>query len=131
MGNRAVITTRDETIGVYLHWYGDWQHVEAFLSYCRWKEFSPPEEDCYGWAALVTVISNFCGADGYTVGIDMLKKLDCDNGDNGVYITKNWQIVGRKFVTGDEDFSESGEELLRQIDEAQPQEKFEKNLLSH
>ena len=38
MGNRAVITTRSKDIGVYLHWNGGRDSVEAFLKYCELKE---------------------------------------------------------------------------------------------
>ena len=41
MGNRAVITTANEWahggIGVYLHWNGGLDSVEAFLKYCEMK----------------------------------------------------------------------------------------------
>lgn len=35
MGNRAVITTTDQRIGIYLHWNGGKDSVEAFLKYCK------------------------------------------------------------------------------------------------
>ena len=55
MGNRAVITTQEyltnpDTIGVYLHWNGGRDSVQAFLLYCKLKGYRPPETDCYGWA---------------------------------------------------------------------------------
>lgn len=68
MGNRAVITTSQSKdvqtsidIGVYLHWNGGRDSVEAFLSYCKLRGFRPPERDCYGWARLCQVIGNFFG----------------------------------------------------------------------
>ena len=33
----------------------------------------------------------------YSVGIDRYDRLDTDNGDNGTYIIKDWQIVGKEF----------------------------------
>ena len=47
MGNRAVITTRkagvnpanSDATGVYLHWNGGRDSVEAFLAYCKLKQF--------------------------------------------------------------------------------------------
>jgi hypothetical protein len=35
MGNRAVITTEQKRIGVYLHWNGGLDSVEGFLTYCK------------------------------------------------------------------------------------------------
>lgn len=64
MGNRAVITTASETkpkyldnIGVYLHWDGGRDSVEAFLKYCKLKKYRPPEQDNCGWARLCQVKS--------------------------------------------------------------------------
>ena len=63
MGNRAVITTRENFenngIGVYLQWNGGRDSVSAFLEYCRLRNFRPPEEDNYGWARLIQIIANF------------------------------------------------------------------------
>lgn len=96
MGNRAVITTEDKQIGVYLHWNGGRNSVEAFLLYCKLKGYRCPENDCYGWARLCQVIGNFFGGI-YSVGIDRYDRLDTDNGDNGVYIIKDWRIIGKEF----------------------------------
>ena len=39
MGNRAIITTKKDFdnngIGVYLHWNGGRDSVQAFLTYCK------------------------------------------------------------------------------------------------
>lgn len=48
MGNRAVITTRKEDLGVYLHWDGGRATVEPMLEYCRIQGYRPPETDNYG-----------------------------------------------------------------------------------
>jgi hypothetical protein len=96
MGNRAVITTEDKQIGVYLHWNGGRASIEAFLLYCKLKGYRAPEDDCYGWARLCQVIGNFFGGI-YSVGIDKYDRLDTDNGDNGTYIIKDWQIIGKEF----------------------------------
>ena len=95
MGNRAVITTEDKRIGVYLHWNGGRDSVEAFLAYCKIKKFRPPEQDNYGWARLCQVIANFFGGD-LSIGIDEFEKVHYNYLDNGVYIIKNWDIVGRE-----------------------------------
>lgn len=105
MGNRAVITTRENFenngVGVYLHWSGDRNSVEAILKYCELKGYRKPTDDCYGWAYLCGVITNYFG-DGLSCGIDTINNLDCDNWDNGVYIIDGWQIVDRKFFNGNE-----------------------------
>lgn len=99
MGNRAVIasaTEKEKGIGIYVHWNGGVESVEAFLAYCEMKGFRAPTEDCYGWAYLNTVIGNFFG-DGLSLGIDLCDNLDTDNGDNGVYYIDGWKIVGRSY----------------------------------
>lgn len=120
MGNRAVITTRDKKIGVYLHWHGGRNSVEGFLAYCKAKGYRPPEQDCYGWARLCQVVGNFFGGEA-SVGIDTLDMLDCDNLDNGTYIISNWEIVGRQYFDGEE---QRGKDLLRMmvcIDKTMPE----------
>lgn len=131
MGNRAVITTEsnyhNNGVGVYLHWNGGRDSVEAFLTYCNMKNYRPPEVDCYGWARLCQVIGNFFG--GFcSVGIDTINYLDCDNYDNGVYIIEDWQIVDRKELDNTP-IPACGEqkeydlyEMLKEINRKQPTE---------
>lgn len=101
MGNRAVITTPAKRVGIYLHWNGGRDSVEAFLAYCKLRGFCSPDRDASGWANLANVICTFLGT-GMDCGIDTIDSLDCDNGDNGVYIIKDWEIVGREFFNGKE-----------------------------
>ena len=99
MGDRAVITTAgatDKDIGVYIHWNGDLENVEAFLTYCKMKGFRSPETDCYGFSYLCTVLGNFFG-NGLSVGVDTLNHLDKYNYDNGVYCIQDWKIVARSY----------------------------------
>jgi hypothetical protein len=112
MGNRAVITTKEQKIGVYLHWNGGRDSIEGFLAVCKDLGHRPPEQDCYGWARLCQVIGNFFG-DTTSIGIDTLDRLDCDNGDNGMYIIENWDIVERKFIG--EYFKEQNEYSLEDM----------------
>ena len=133
MGNRAVITTKENFdnngIGVYLHWNGGRDSVNAFLTYCKMKGYRAPEEDSYGWARLVQVISNFFEG-GLSIGIDTVSNLDCNNGDNGVYFIENWKIVDRKYFSGSEQNEYDLNEMLVAIDEAQPShEQFGKEYL--
>lgn len=124
MGNRAVITTRENFenngIGIYLHWNGGRDSVEGFLKYCDIRDFRAPDTDCYGFARLAQVIANFFGDDGLSVGIDTLDRLDCDNGDNGTYIIEGWNIVDREYFRGAEQNRYPLNEMLALIDEKQP-----------
>ena len=122
MGNRAVITTKDRTIGIYLHWNGGYSSVDAFLTYCKLKGYRAPETDCYGWARLCQVIGNFFGGS-LSIGIDKLEKLDCNNYDNGMYIIENWEIVGREFQVSEDNENEYDlEAFLLEINEKQPKD---------
>lgn len=126
MGNRAVITTPERELGVYLHWNGGRDSIEAFLKYCELREFRPPEDQGYGWARLCQVIGNFLGADGLSIGIVPYTSDDLMNpGDNGIYIIRNWQIVDRIYpdYSGFEEQNEYNlEGMLEAIDERQPKD---------
>ena len=123
MGNRAVITTKENFenngTGVYLHWNGGRDSVEAFLKYCDLKGYRSPDMDNYGWARLVQVIANFFGGT-LCVGVDTVEHLDCDNGDNGVYFIKGWEIVGRKYLYYSEQKNHDLREMLCDIDASMP-----------
>lgn len=127
MGNRAVITTKDDWnvpdkkgIGIYVHWNGGRDSVEGFLTYCKLRGFRPPERDDYGWARLCQIIANFFGGDGCSIGIDRLENLDLNNYDNGVYITKEWNIIGREYFKGEEQQEYGLRDMLSEIDIHQP-----------
>ena len=129
MGNRAVITTRDKQIGVYLHWNGGRDSVEAFLKYCELKGYRTPERDNYGWARLCQIIGNYFGGE-LSLGIDKYEKLDRDNGDNGVYIIENWKIVDREFIDWPEQHEYDLISMLRDINNHQPErEKLEDSVI--
>lgn len=125
MGNRAVITTRKDFdnngIGVYVHWNGGRDSVNAFLTYCAMKDYREPEKDCYGWARLCQVIGNYFGGT-TSVGIDTINHLDCDNGDNGTYIIENWKIVGREYFDWGEQNNYDLESFVKDINASQPKE---------
>lgn len=89
-------------MGVYLHWNGGRDSVQAFLEYCRLRSFRRLENDDYGWARLCQVMGNFLGADGCSLGVDDITRLDQNNYDNGVYLIKDWRIVGRRYFEGEE-----------------------------
>ncbi len=121
MGNRAVITTNEnlKETGLYLHWNGGRSSVEGFLAFCKMKGFRCPEDDNYGWAYLACVCCNFFGS-GTSCGVDACTHLDCDNYDNGVYVIRDWMIVGRKFQRGKEQLDYDLKDMLKGIDDAQP-----------
>lgn len=119
MGNRAVITTEDKQLGVYLHWNGGRNSVEGFLLYCKLKGYRCPEDDCYGWARLCQVIGNFFGGE-CSVGIDRYDRLDTDNGDNGTYIIKDWRIVGKEFEPLDKLDIDQVKNMLVAINDSMP-----------
>ena len=99
MGNRAIIQTKEsyenEGIGIYLHWNGGRDSVEAFLKYCELKGYRSPDCDNYGWARLCQVIGNYFGG-ALSIGIDNFGKSVGEWQDNGTYIIKGWKIVDRK-----------------------------------
>jgi hypothetical protein len=132
MGNRAVITSYVEgenfgekhsnRIGIYVHWNGGYDSVSAFLKFCEIKGFRYPEQDSYGWARLCQVIANYFGGEGLSVGIDTINHLDLDNGDNGVFLIKEWKIVGRAYNGDDEQKEYKLLDMLKGIDNAQPKD---------
>lgn len=115
MGNRAVITTKDENyatgLGIYLHWNGGRDSVEAFLAYCKLHRY-------HSLADLYRVIANYF--DGDSVEFGRMEHLDCDNGDNGLYVIDQWQIVDRKYFNGIEQDNHDLDEMMLEIDECQP-----------
>ena len=124
MGNRAVITTRKRDLGVYLHWNGGRDSVEAFLAYCELRGFRSPDADPYGWTRLCQVISNFMGAGGLSVGVSRYEgDARMDPGDNGIYVIEGWRIVERVYPY--ESFSEQAaydfDEMLRSLDASMPE----------
>lgn len=105
MGNRAVIAfgpDKPDTIGVYLHWNGGRDSVEGFLEAAKTLKLRDPLDDCYGIARFCQIVGN-CFGGGLSLGVDVLARLDCDNGNNGVYfVGPGWTIRGRKYHRTDE-----------------------------
>lgn len=56
MGNRAIIKGKNQALGVYVHWNGGYDSVNAFCTYCKLKGYRSPETDSYGIARLAQVI---------------------------------------------------------------------------
>ena len=123
MGNRAVVTFANRNqvekyvkdasrlmhlegyvkdhpyaIGVYLHWNGGYDSIKPFCMACKELEYRGPVRDNYGIACFIQLVRNFFGMDGLSVGVDVLSRLDCNNGDNGVFVVDDeWEIVGREY----------------------------------
>ena len=134
MGNRAVITDKKRTIGIYLHWNGGRPCIEAFLEYCKRMNkgcgLDYPSSD-YSFALLVQVIRNTIGD---SVGV--YPNPNSDIGDNGLYVVKGWDIVKRYITEWEDDkckeipfppeWEENAEgtmnEYLHWIDEKQPEQ---------
>lgn len=125
MGNRAIITTPERKLCVYLHWNGGRDSVQAFLKYCQIMGFRSPDKDSYGWARLCQVIGNYFGPDGLSVGIGLYEEYGKDWLDNGVYIIENWEIVGREFFEGEEQQVYDLPGMLQYINECQPEKQQE------
>lgn len=119
MGNRAVISFKNQKTGIYLHWNGGIDSVESFLKYAELKDYRSPSDDIYGIARLVQVIANFFGGT-TSIGIGDVDELDTDNGDNGMYIVEDWKIVGREFKNGPEQRNFTLSKMLKEIDLRQP-----------
>ena len=120
MGNRAVITTPEMKMALYLHWNGGRDTVEPLLRYCELQGYRPPSQDCYGWARMAQVMGNFFGGS-TSIGIDRYERLG-DQGDNGVYVIDGWKIVRRFEDDYDNDYNVIG---TREIDPSREQREYD------
>ncbi len=89
MGNRAVITfdknPTPNSLGVYLHWNGSPEYVYPFLEALDYYEVRDDSDPSYQLARFVQIVANFIGGT-LSIGVDILDRLDCGNGDNGLYV---------------------------------------------
>ena len=105
MGNRAVITfdkaLKPEQFGIYLHWNGGRDSVQAFCDATRELMKERGADSCYAPARMIQAIGNFMGGV-HSLGIGALSTLDTDNGDNGVYVVdpESLKIIARRFSRG-------------------------------
>lgn len=119
MGNRAVIKFKGAECGVYLHWNGGRDSVEPFLGYCKARGFRC---DDYGVARMAQVVGNWFGGSTCIGVINTRHHLkDLDPGDNGVYIVKDWEIVGRYPKDVCEQRVYDYDEFIRDLDAKQPE----------
>ena len=100
MGNRAVLAFGEgpNATGIYLHWNGGRESVQAFLDYAN--EVGVRTDD-YAVARLCQIIGNFFEGT-LSVGCGPVATLDTDNGDNGTYfvgdVDGKLAIVGRRYA---------------------------------
>ena len=120
MGNRAVITGKDNKLSLYLQWNGGRDSVEGFLKYAKMKGVRGIESDSsYCVARLAQIIGNFFGGNN---SIGILQSAQSP-GDNGIYvIDDSFNIVDRVDYSGEEQSEYSLLEMLNSIDERQPEE---------
>lgn len=139
MGNRAVITastSHTKGIGIYLHWNGGIESVQAFLDVAKARGFRDPTYDeSYGMARLCGLIHEFFGVDQDTsLGIGTLEQLDCDNYDNGVFvigkgwaITERWGKGSQVFTPGAVDMARANEQYKGIVEQLTLKEKTNAN----
>ena len=137
MGNRAVITTPERKVGIYLHWNGGRDTIEPLLKYCELQGYRAPSNDDYGWARICQVMGNFFGGS-TSLGIGIYTNdRQMDPGDNGIYIIEGWHIVDhlrteydadwipigmRSFGPSEEEDWHKFDDMLRSFDASMPEE---------
>ena len=95
MSNSGIIVFEDnKELGLYLHWNGGRDSVEAFLKYCKLTKKTGGFQ--YGMLSLAQVIKNW----GIGLGDIIINPFDYGS-DNGIYIVdKKWNIIDRKNFNG-------------------------------
>lgn len=99
MGNRAVIAFKaSPQIGIYVHWNGGRESVEAFLRATKERVGPSSHDPQRALARLTETIARFFSdGDGLCVYVGLMCQLDTDNGDNGTFwIGDRWNIVERE-----------------------------------
>lgn len=117
-----MITTQGAPLGVYLHWNGGRDSVEAFLRWAELAELPPLRKDGRGFTAFAAVLCNFFGNDGNTVEIEAIDPRNLTQHvteDNGIYLVEGWEIVGRLGAPTFEQNSYKLETMLAEIDKGQ------------
>lgn len=100
MGDRAVIGFKECKTGIYVHWNGNPVSVLGFLKAAKELGYRDPMYDpTYAMARLCGLIAfEFGVGDSTSLGVGDLNELDCDNGDNGMYVVgKDWEVVEWKY----------------------------------
>lgn len=131
MGERAVIVATSAVCmnlcddALYTQWCGGRDFVEAFLCYCRMQGYTSPEKDKKSLALLQEVMTNYMG-DECTEIEALCLCMFTSYEDEGVYIIKNWKVIGRRtsdyIKLGGEQCRYDLIDLLLEIDAAQPED---------
>jgi hypothetical protein len=120
MGNRAVITIKEKNTpkedwqSLYLHWNGGRDTVEPLLHVAKLYELRCQEDSSYAIARLSQIVGNFIQGT-TSIGVGTYSQLDTDNYDNGVYVVKDWEIVDREYLHGDEQQHYNFDEMVAEI----------------
>lgn len=123
MGNRAMIVGKDSSLGLYVHWNGGRDSVEAFLEYASFLSSygMGAKDNDLGFSTLVKVVANFMGS---SCSVEIVDQDDLASHkniyDNGVYIVDGWEIVDRFDAPVVEQNSYDRIEMLKEIDALQP-----------
>lgn len=110
MGNRAVISflehnqnaESEDLLGIYLHWQSSAPDVFAVLDVAKTLFLKETRSKPFlGNAELF--ISYFCRVfntfvPGSLTAVNLAKNSDCNNGNNGWYICKNFEVLERKYA---------------------------------
>ena len=113
MSNSGVIQFKNNSeYGVYLHWNGGRDSIEAFLKYCELKSYRNNDIPRF-----IQTVSNYFGGNN-SIYLEPINKI---SGDHGIYIVDNWKIIDRKDFRYNEQKEYDLEEMLLEIDKAQPE----------
>ena len=99
-------------------WNGGRDSVEAFLEYCKLRNFRC---DNYGVARMCQVVGNWFGGTLSIGTVANIKDEDSDWVDNGIYVVKNWEIIKRIPDDMEEQMYHDKIEMLLDIDKEQPE----------
>lgn len=106
-----------ELTGVYLHWNGGIESITGFCRACKKLGYRGGASDCYGVARFAQVVCNFFDG-GLSCGVGAIERLDCRNGDNGLFVVDDeWQVVGREFAVCREPDRQREEAWNKDVDE--------------
>ncbi|AUI01352.1 hypothetical protein H2C43_07195 [Corynebacterium glutamicum] len=122
MSNNALLVANEADIGLYLHWNGGRDSIEAFLAYAAYAQLPPINENNDWLPPFITVLKNFFGNDGSGVYLEPVNQdyLDGIDYDNGVYMLDDYEITERINPPAVEQDSHDLHDMLIKIDKAQP-----------
>lgn len=124
MGNRATITTKDgvNKFGLYVHWNGGRDTVEAVLNYLVTQDITFETE--LDFLREVKEVYKFAFGNKYDINI--WEQCDLDNYDNGVFILDKdkVQIIGRMYAPTTEQNEYDLLEMTEYIEEKMKERNF-------